>query len=276
MRGEFINVWVETRREIWTDLFAHELAPPDLFCELYREVVRALRNPLKPEGLAGIVDDREKSREAFEGLQPEDLRDELSVVRFVESAFEILEELGGDQLSNFYFLQVEAFIGKYSLRYDLRRPCIVCPTLPGVFSSLIRDLRTLTATDPHLNMLMNDFENAVRDLRKDCSDTRIKTCIQKQVNLIEALARDYPGVTATELGKICDQLGTWPHSAIPRALSNLYGFTSDYPGIRHGGTPASALRAIDMRDMIAMSILLVGFVPYVTDRLDARAVYGGI
>ena len=55
----------------------------------------------------------------------------------------------------------------------------------------------------------------------------------------------------------------------------LYGFASDYPGIRHGGTPTSALRTIEMRDMVAMSILLAGFTPYLTDQLNADAVYRG-
>ncbi len=59
-------------------------------------------------------------------------------------------------------------------------------------------------------------------------------------------------------------------------MKNLYGFASDYPGIRHGGTPANAIRTIEMRDMVALSILLVGFTPYLTDQLNADEVYRGI
>ena len=123
---------------------------------------------------------------------------------------------------------------------------------------------------------MKDFENSVRDLRIDCSDGRIKTCIQKQVNLLEAIGRTHPGVTQTTLGAICDQLVTWPHQRIRDAMKNLYGFASDYPGIRHGGTPANALRAIDMRDFVATCILLAGFTPYLANRLDADIVYRGV
>ena len=115
----------------------------------------------------------------------------------------------------------------------------------------------------------------MRDLRHDCSDGRIKTCIQKQVNLLEAIGRTTPGVTEAELGGICNQVTTWPHGAIESALKNLYGFASDYPGIRHGGNPAGALRAVDMRDMVAMSILLAGFTPYLSNSLDADVVYRG-
>ena len=58
-------------------------------------------------------------------------------------------------------------------------------------------------------------------------------------------------------------------------MKDLYAFASDYRGIRHGGTPASARRAVDMRDMVAMSILLTGFTPYLESRLSADAIFGG-
>ena len=63
---------------------------------------------------------------------------------------------------------------------------------------------------------------------------------------------------------------------LKEAMQNLYRFASDYPGIRHGGTPSSALRVVDMRDMVAMSILLTGFTPYLECRLNADAIFGGL
>lgn len=122
---------------------------------------------------------------------------------------------------------------------------------------------------------MKDFENSIRDLRIDCSDTRIKTCIQKQVNLLEAIGRRYPGVKEKTIGKICDQLQTWPHETVKEAMKSIYRFTCDYPGIRHSGTIESATRDIEMKDMVAVSILLIGFVPYLTNKLDAEVLYRG-
>lgn len=206
-----------------------------------------------------------------------DFLGERGLIDFLERAFSALEDSGGtgDALANKYFNLLTAFIDKFSLRYDLRRPCTLCPTLSGIFSSLLRDLRAATGKDAHLDHLMKDFDHAIRDLRIDCSDGRIKTCIQKQVNLLEALGRVSPGVTQATLGAICDQVGTWPHSKIKEALKNLYGFTCDYPGIRHGGSPANAIRTIEMRDMVAMSILLAGFTPYLTDQLDTDLMFRG-
>ena len=82
-------------------------------------------------------------------------------------------------------------------------------------------------------------------------------------------------VSIPALGRICDQVGTWPHDKIKDAAKELYRFASDYPGIRHGGTPANARRDLDMRDMVAISVLLVGFAPYLTDRLDPASIYRG-
>ena len=281
MRGEFIGVWSETWREIWLPLIHEPLAESeegvleDIFCDLYRTLAPALSPSPSIENVADIIGNPVQSRVAFEGTTAIDFAGERALVGFFEAAHDALEELSGDELANRYFNLLSSFIDKFSLRYDLRRPCIMCPTLPGVFASLVRDLRALTNQDPHLDALMKDFEDAVRDLRHDRSDRRIKTCIQKQVNLLEAIGRAAPGVTGTTLGTICNQVGTWPHEKLKEAMKNLYGFASDYPGIRHGGTPASALRAVDMRDMVAISILLTGFTPYLESRLSADAIFGG-
>jgi len=287
MHGEFIGVWSETWREIWLPLINEllgdneESVPEDIFCELYRVLAGdpkrpgALKSTPSVQDLADIIDNPLQSREAFENIKAEDFAGERALVGFLESAQDALEELGGDELTNRYFILLTTFIDKFSLRYDLRRPCILCPTLPGVFASLVRDLRVLTSQDNHLDELMKDFEDSIRDLRIDCSERRIKTCIQKQINLLEALGRTYPRVKRKTLGAITKQIASWPHEEVRTALQSLYGFTCDYPGIRHSGTRENALRAIDMRDMVAMSILLAGFTPYLSDRLNADQMYRG-
>ena len=249
MRSEFVGVWSEMWREVWLPLIDQPLregengVPEDIFCELYQEVARALKAQPSIEALANVIDNPVQSREAFEKTTAADLTGERAVVTFLEAVHAALDDLGDDELSNRYSNLVSSFVHKFRLRYDLRRPCILCPTLPGVFASLVRDLRALTNQDSHLDALMKDFEDAVRDLRHDGSERHIKTCIQKQVNLLEAIGHATPGVTETTLGRICNQVGTWPHEKIKEAMKNLYWFASDYPGIRHSGTPASALRA---------------------------------
>lgn len=284
MRGEFLGVWSETWREIWLPLFEQPLGedgdsvPDDIYCDLYRALAKALKNPPSVEALADIIDCPLRSFEAFTHACAEDFTGERELVGFLEAVHETLEEFdnpGGDALTNQYFNLLAKFIDKYSLRYDLRRPCSLCPTLPGVFANLIRDLRALASQDSHLDQLMKDYEDAVRDLRIGSTDGRIKTCIAKQFMLLEAIGAFAPDVTKKTLGDMCDQVTSWPHPTIKESLKKLYGFASDYPGIRHGGNGKGALRAIDMRDMVAMSILLMGFTPYLERRLSWDAIYGG-
>ena len=233
------------------------------------------RAEAKARARDAIINDRFKSRKAFEQVQSSAFVGEIGLVGFLESAFKILHDVGGAPLSNRYFNLLSGFIDKFSLRYDLRPPCMLCPTLPGVFASLVRDLRALASQDPHLDRLMTEYEDAARDLRFGCTDGRIKTCIGKQFMLLEAIAALDPAVTKNTLGDMCGQLNSWPHATIKEALKKLYGFASDYPGIRHGNRAKGELRAIEMRDMVAMSILLMGFTPYLTHGLNPDVMYRG-
>jgi hypothetical protein len=280
MRGEFLPVWSETWRDVWSKLAKHADAPDDLFSELYRELVVASAIQLTPEALADAVANPARAKSKFRCASANQFSNESAVIGFLERAHSVAVDLGGDPLANRYFTLVEVFLTKFSLRYDLRRPFTLHPTLPGVFARMVTELKTVTRADAHLHQLMGDFEEAVRDLRADPSSYRIKTCIQKQVNLLEAIARLCPAVTENTLGRICDQLGVlpnavWPHDRVRDAMKDLYRFASDYPGIRHSGTPANARRDIDMRDMVAISILLAGFTPYLSHQVDSNIVYRG-
>ena len=280
MRGELLPVWSETWRDIWTKLARHPDAPPDIFSELYREFAPALITRPTPEALAEIVGAAATAKRAFLRINVSETKGEAALVAFLERAHSVTVDLGGDPLANHYFVLVENFVTKFSLRYDLRRPFTLHPTLPGVFARMVTELKAVTNADAHLQRLMRDFEDAIRDLRADTSSNRIRMCIQRQVNLLEALGQACPTVTENTLGRICDQLGTppnatWPHDRVREAMKDLYKFACDYPGIRHGGTPAHARRDIDMRDMVAISVLLAGFTPYLSHQVDSNLIYSG-
>ena len=276
MRGELIGVWSEMWRQVWRKLADHKDAPDDLFCELCRELNAFRVNPLdEATELAAIVDDPEQSLVAFRQSKASALSGERAVINFLERAHSVVENFGKPNLVRKYFSLIEDFIEKYNLRYDLRRPFSLHPTLPGVFARLISDLRKTTAQNVHLNGLMHEFEEAIRDLKADQSSAKIKTCIHKQMNLLEAIAGRCDGVTATTLGDMCNQVNTWPHDTIKEAMKKLYGFSSNYPGIRHSGKPTSAKREIEMRDLVAVSVILAGFAPYLANGLNSENIYRG-
>lgn len=275
MRGEWTPVWRDTWREIWLPLSRHPAAPDDLFVELFREMALGFNAPLTPEHLADAVSSSARAKSKFRAAKVACLPNEKAVVAFLERAHSVSEDLGGDPLANRYSGLVERFLAKFSLRYDLRRPFTLHTTLSGVFAGMMRDLKGVAQRDADLQPIFHEFEEALRDLTADSSERVIKTCIQKQVNLLEALGQKSPGVTANTLGQICNQIGVWPHASMSDAIKSLYKFSCDYPGIRHAGTPASKLRDIELKDMVAVSVLLAGFTPYLSHQMDADAIYRG-
>lgn len=309
MRGELIQVWDATWSEIWVKLLRDPEIGDEVAADLYRELVPEPVPPEAPvpqelnadgeifleediaaraayeEELERYADRRalydeaasgsEKTREALRDGIKSEIRTEAQAVGALEAAWRVVEGYGTDAFSNRYFRLVDEFLSKYSLRYDLRRPFSLHPTLPGIFAALMAELRHVAAADAALSELIYEFDEAVRDLRRDRSGRSIKTCIHRQMNLLEGLAERHPAATGGSLGEMCGQVATWPHATVREVTKKLYGFSSNYPGIRHAGNPASALRDIEMRDMVAVSILLAGCMPYLTEMMDHERIYRG-
>lgn len=273
MRGSLLAIWSRTGCELWGPLA--RVAPGDFYCELYRALVPCLKAPPELTALAAIIDDPPASRRAFQRVRAEHLQGEAALLGFLQGLIDVLAELGGEALANAYYNRLAGLIDTYNLHYDLRRPCRLYPTLPGAFAQLLQQLRRNCADHAALHTLLRDFDEAFRDLHDRPSEGRIKTCLQKQVNLLEALGRDLPYVKEYALSSICEEIAHWPHRKVREALKNLYGFTCDYPGLRHGGKPGSVLGELGMRDMLALCILFVGFTPYLSRRIDADAILPG-
>jgi hypothetical protein len=199
---------------------------------------------------------------------------EADALDFLERAYKALAALENIDITNRYREFVATFLRKFNLRYDLRGQFYLQPTIPGVFAKLMNEVKAIAACDTHLNALMTEFEESFSDLRTERTQARIKTCLQKQFNLLEGLGAMCPGVTETTLGSMCNQLD-WPHTAVKELGKKLYGFGSSYPGVRHAGNPQGVLRSLDMRDFVSLSMMLASFTPYVTHGLDSDRCYTG-
>jgi len=310
MRGDLKSAWPFVWADIWVRLYETKGTPIELFSELYAALMPKPRAPVAPpeptvfDAQGNMIDPMEiaagenfkvalalynAARLDYEQAltaEPEAVRrwlreglhatllTEQDAVRALEKAFVTIDDIGGDPLSNRYVNLVDTFLEKYNLRYDLRRPFSLHPSLSGVFTQLIRQLKVATASDVHLNGIMADFEDAFRDLKAGATPARIKACMSRQANLLEAIGQIAPNVTGNTLGLICEQVGTWPHDKLKESAKCMYKFANEYPGIRHAGTPATQIREIDMRDLVAVSVVLTGFAPYLTDRLTPDGIYG--
>lgn len=290
MLGELGQVWSSTWVEIWVPLLQHPEFGDDLARDLFREhapepkTTKPAAELTEGELLAlnaaiSVHEERaasaEKARAALKRIWFRRPVDETVAVAFLEKSYSIFDEYGDANFSNDYFNRVDSFLKRYSLRYDLRRPLTLHPTLSGIFASLIKELRSMSLQDAHLSTLLTEFEGSLRDLKSDLSKARIKTCLQKQFNLLEAIGGTFPGVTGQTLGDMCGQISSWPHATVREALKKLYGFRSDYPGLGHAGNPEGVLRELDARDIVAIGVMLAGFVPYLSGQLNSRVVYGG-
>ncbi len=311
MRGQFIAVWPAVWREIFRPLIRHPEHGDSCAVELFRALVPKPTPPgddpeppaeaydddgklTDPEWIAAerryqetlaefdaqrshrelVLNDPKRARQTLSRELAKVIVSETDALSALEASLEVVNEFGED-FSNRHFIRIRDFIETYSLRYELRRPLKLCPSLPGVFAMLIRDLREHCQTDAHLASLLREFEEAFRDLNDDPSPARIKTALQKQFNLAEGLGGVSIGRHGRTLGQLCHDMNEWPHGSVRSVLGNLWGFRSDYPGFGHGGNPDSVLREVEMRDLVAVSVMLSGFSPYLATALNADHMFRG-
>lgn len=332
MRGEFLGVQSLLIDEVFDPLFdfieENEIEVEDLWLDILQSALPRPMPPVAPayqsyndEGELHLPEDLE-ARETYEEAREQhraklktyldastddglardyihnffdDAPSEHAIVEILEKSFKRFDDAGSDQLSNMYFVAVQTFIEKFSLRYDIRRPSYnrrmsIYPTLPGIFTKMLREMKAATDQDPDLAELMLAFEETIIDLRDERSPTRVKRCIAAQFNLLEALLSRHPDVLAfnadvasgarrgnevNTFGAMCDTAQVWPHAAVLNSAKELYRFASDYPGIRHAGRPRSRKREIDMRDLLSMSVVLTGLFPYVNSTIDPEKIYLG-
>lgn len=312
MRGELLAAWPYVWSEIWVKLYESKGTPIEMFSELYVALMPKPKRPVQPPPPTSFDDNGEMNdiyeiaaRDGYEQamliynaekLKYEEamtaspdrarkwllnelgdtLLNENDAIGALGKAYELFDEIGGEDLSGKFFGIVKRFIEKFNLRYELRPRFELSPTLSGIFTQLLAHLKKASEVEPQLEILMNEFEESFQDLRAGQTPTRIKSCLSRQVNFLESLGGLHPNVTANTFGQVCNQVGTWPHKDLIEVAKKIYGFTCDYPGIRHGGTLANQIRDLDLRDVIAVSILMAGVTPYLTDRINLNSVYEGI
>ncbi len=309
MSGELAPLLGRSWKEVWLPLARSKSAPADLYSELVRELVPAPQAPAQPPtpppnafdeagelvdpvhqiahehykaAMARHAEERDEYEVAVASGDGRPLfrkhlltagRSEARAVQLFEGAHEALAVFG-DEMQTRYRELVKSFFANHNLAYEVRAEFHLYPTMPGMFARILREVRNTVAGDQHLQQLYSEFEEAFADLKSARTEARLKTCLLRQFNLIEALGRSCPGVTAQTLGAICDQR-QWPHATIKDVGKKLYGFRSDYPGLGHAGNPQAVLGPLSLKDFVSISLMLASFTPYFVEHLDAERCYGG-
>lgn len=315
MLGEFLPVWRETWRAIWSPLANHRDIPTDIYSELYRALVPQPVPPGLPPPPSEFNEQGELLRQedidaraayarafntftieraryeeavsggrnakgAFHRALSHRVKTEADAISALEVAFAVVGSYDIDTIQNRYFLLVDHFIQKFSLRYDLRRPFTLHITPSGVYTKLYAVLVDRCQKDATLAGLLRDYREAFQDLRFGATSGRISTCLLKQVNLLEGLASLNVAITTNTLGQMCNEITTWPSTAVCEAAKSLYGFACDHTGLRHGtikkakiGKTPKTYRDMEIRDLIAVSVFFTGLTAYLSDEIDATKIY---
>ena len=277
MSGSLRHAWEYLAAELWEPLADYSAkdaaAPPDLFSDLFAAADESLSPRPTDTELEEARNDPDKARQRFLALKGTDFASESAIVHFLEVARDVIADYEIPGFEDLYRRLLRDALRKFNLRYRLDEPFILRFLLPGSFTNLYAELHRLNAGNGHLAGLLTDFEKAFDRYARTQDPTDLKTCIGNASKYAEGLAVATCGKPGS-LGDLCKEIKDWPHGAVQAALSNLYGFCSDYPGIRHAGNPAGVRRELATRDMTLASLLLVSFAGYLVPSLDQQVVLG--
>jgi hypothetical protein len=204
------------------------------------------------------------ARERFQRIEPADFVSDRKLRHFFEEAYLILEDFSSALCAEYATL-LAAFLERYNLRYRITTPFHLAPTLPGLMTALVDQIEAKSEADEHLRQLKTHLDRAADILSRDGMYEDLPKLIGSACNLVEGLATTASGASSGTLSEIAKQLKIWPHPTVKDALLKLYGFCSDYPGVRHAGNPTGKLRELTHRDGLVLSTLLVAYSGYFAD-----------
>lgn len=274
MIGNIRDRWEFTWGDIWEPLGDLPKAPLDLYIQLYRTSVDYLRRRPNNQELAEIVNSPEFALSAFQSIQGRQFREEMAVVQFLERAHGLITDFGSRILVRRYAEYVSKFLQKYNLRYETAEPFILRVRLPALYGDIYEQLRQLNTTEPHLNQLMTDFEISFSDFVRTRAPRDLRTSLARASNYAEGIASVALARPGGTLGRMCDQLAVWPHTAVRDIVKNLYQFCSDYPAIRHAGNPNNRIRDLEVKDTIIISALFFAASGYLHQQVRLEDVIG--
>jgi hypothetical protein len=277
MSGGLRNTWEFLAAELWEPLADYTakdaIAPSDFFSDLFAAVDEFLSPRPTDTELVESRNDPDKARQRFLALKGTDFTSESAIVHFLEETREVVADYEILGFENCYRRLLGNALRKFNLRYRLDEPFTLRLLLPGSFANLYAELHRQNSGNGHLSALWNDFEEAFDRYARSQGDSDLKTSIAKASNYLEGLASVTNGKSGT-LGYLCDGLSDWPHDKVKEAVKNLYGFCSDYPGIRHAGTPGNRKRQLDKRDSVAINVSLMALAAYLSNKLDQGEMFG--
>jgi hypothetical protein len=277
MSGSLLLAWEYLTTELWETLADYSVkdgaAPPDLFGDLFVAAEEFISPRPTEKELGEVRNDPAKARSRFLALKGTDFNSESAIVYFLEEAHTVIVDYEIPGFEDFYRRLLHNALRKFNLRYRLDEPFVLRFLLPGSFANLYADLQRVNAGNTYLTVLLTDFEKAFDRYARTQDPTDMRTCVSKANNYVEGLASTTQGNYST-LGALCDRLRDWPHNKMCEAVKNIYKFSSDIPGGRHGGNPLNMRRDLDGRDLTLVCLLLLTSTVYLSHGWDEKTILG--
>ncbi len=267
--------------DVWEPLAAGASTPDELPGEVYRTIASQFERyrsksvqPLDVERrgaiesqMAEAIADGAEALVLLAAVESGDFSSEAAAVAAVSGVVDVFDDYEDDTLRGRYVVLLREFVSRYSLRYGVDPSGALWLSWTGMATALFHEVRAHAQADDATRSRFDDFEMSLAECVANPRTDKIETVLSKQMNLLEACGVRHPDTTQRTLGKICDELETWPHDKLKEVTKALYGFASDYPGVRHGGTYEAAHRDLDLGDLAAFASALLGLSVYLNDEI---------
>lgn len=188
----------------------------------------------------------------------------MTIVKYLEAAYELISVEYNEKWGVLFAESVRIFVDRYNLAYKVEAPFKIIPLVTGYLSKVCEIIEREQGEHGDLPGLWKEFEVAYSQFLREGGDQ--KTPLQKASNYIEALIgenRGERGKTLSAMLRKIEECGGFPHKVkLKESIHNLYGFACDYPGIRHGGTPANKNRELGENDTAYLSLLFMVWAGY--------------
>jgi hypothetical protein len=169
--------------------------------------------------------------------------------------------------------EVRKFVEERNLRYVVSDDCKLRLSVQGVLVSQYAKLRNRVMGSPGIEQSLRLLEASITRLKDSVEEER--NCIGIATNLLEGIACSNTTNRQNTLGRAIEGCNVFPHESLRTCVKDFYRFASDYPNIRHAGTPANKIRELKKDDALLATALALAFSSYVLDNDCGDAVIQG-
>jgi hypothetical protein len=261
--------WKKLNKTVWTRLEKRKSAPPDMYIELLRFAKRRMGIGIDVATYEALGDPKLAREEFYRLPEPQN---EPKCIELLEGFYSVLQEFKPG-IAATYQKELKKFIEERNLRYLVSDDCKLRLSVQGLLVSQYTKLRNRLMGSPDAEQCLRQLETSVSRLKDGMGEER--NCIGIATNLLEGIACNRTTNRQNTLGRAIDGCDVFPHESLRTCVKDLYRFASDYPNIRHAGTPANRIRELKKDDALLATALALAFSSYVLDNDSADAVIHG-